>query len=304
MNVDEIASQQGKTVVITGANSGLGFESAKFLAAKGATVVLACRDTSKAETATLEIRKATPDAKLEVLALDLSSLKSVENFAGIFSKKYASLDVLLNNAGLMAIPRRLTADGFEMQLGTNHLGHFALTMHLLPLLEKAQAPRIVSVSSLAHRFGKMNFDDLMGAQTYSAWPAYGQSKLANLLFTFELERRLRRSQKRSIAVGAHPGYASTNLQSVAAKMNNSTLVEKIMDVGNSLVAQSAAQGAAPQLCAGFHQDVSGADFFGPDGLFEMRGSPTRVGTHKKAKNETDAQKLFEVSERLTGLQFI
>jgi NAD(P)-dependent dehydrogenase (short-subunit alcohol dehydrogenase family) len=273
MNLSEIASQAEKTVVITGANSGLGFESAKFLAHRNAKVIMACRDVSKAEVAAKEIKSVAPDANLEILALDLSSLASIESFSATISKKVQNIDVLMNNAGIMAIPRRLTADGFEMQLGTNHLGHFALTMRLLPLLEKSQAPRIVNVSSMAHKFGKMNFDDLMGAQGYSAWGAYGQSKLANLLFTFELERRLRRGQKKSLAVAAHPGYSATNLQTVAAKMTNSSFSEKMMEIGNSIVAQTAAQGALNQVCAACHPNITGGDYIGPDGLMEMRGNP-------------------------------
>jgi NAD(P)-dependent dehydrogenase (short-subunit alcohol dehydrogenase family) len=300
---EEMPSLEGQTWVVTGANSGLGLETVKALAARGAAVVMACRDPKRAEAAADEVRRVAPNAKLELESLDLASLASIEAFAAKLSKAHPVLDGLINNAGIMAIPRRTTADGFEMQLGTNHLGHYALSMKLLPLLEAAKAPRLVNVASTAHKFGKMNFDDLMGEKSYSAWAAYGQSKLANLLFTFELERRLRAAGKKTIAVAAHPGYAATNLQTVGAKMTGSGFGAWIMNTGNSLLAQPADRGALPTLYAATVSDVKGGEYFGPDGFLELTGWPRRCDSNSRSKDPKAAQQLWEVSEKLTGACF-
>lgn len=208
----DMPDQSGRVVVVTGANSGLGLEATKALAARGATVVMACRDPARAQGAATAVREAVPGAHLEVMALDLASLTSVAAFAGEVTAKHRAIDVLMNNAGVMALPRALTPDGFELQLGTNHLGHFALTLRLLPALEAAAAPRVVTVASTAHRMGRIDFDDLMGERRYKPWPAYGQAKLANLLFAYELERRLRAAGHKALSVAAHPGYSATNLR--------------------------------------------------------------------------------------------
>lgn len=292
-------SLDGQTWVVTGANSGLGLETTKGLAAKGAHVVMACRDPKRAEAAAEEVRRETPGAKLELRAVDLASLESIKAFATGLSGAYAAIDGLINNAGIMAIPRRTTADGFEMQLGTNHLGHFALSMQALPLLEKAKAPRLVAVASTAHRMGTMNFDDLMGERSYSAWGAYGQSKLANLLFGYELARRLQAAGKRTVVALAHPGYAATNLQGVGAQMTGSKVGAWFMNVGNSLLAQSAAQGALPTLYAATAPDVKSGEYFGPDGFMELKGSPRRCDSNAKSKDTAAAAKLWAVSEQLT-----
>lgn len=298
-----VPEQSGKIVVITGANSGLGLESTRLLAAAGATVVMACRNAKKAEDAVALVKQSAPNARLEVMALDLSSLASIETFAKQLAEKHPAIDVLINNAGVMALPYTKTADGFEMQFGTNHLGHFALTGRVLPLLEAATAPRIVNVSSMAHRMGTIQFDDLMGEKRYSKWPAYGQAKLANLLFTYELERWLRKHGKKSIAVAAHPGYASTNLQGVGPAIEGSSFGAMVMSLGNFLLAQSAEMGALPQVYAAVHPDVKGGQFIGPDGLIEMTGFPTVVDSNAKSKDEAVAAKLWEVSQQLTHVTF-
>ena len=301
---EEMPSLEGQVWVVTGANSGLGLETVKGLAAKGATVVMACRDAQRAQAAADEVRKIAPNAKLELESLDLASLASIEAFAKKLAATHPALDGLINNAGIMAIPRRTTADGFEMQLGTNHLGHYALSLRLLPLLEAATAPRLVNVASTAHKFGSMNFDDLMGEKSYSAWGAYGQSKLANLLFTYELSRKLAAAGKKTIVVAAHPGYASTNLQGVGAKMTGSKFSAWIMDLGNSVMAQTAEFGALPSLYAATASEVKSGDFFGPDGLFELKGYPRKCDSNAKSKDTAAAAKLWEVSEKLTGVRFM
>ena len=293
----------GKVAVITGANSGLGFEAAKILAAKGAHVVLAVRDTEKGKQAAAEIKRAVPAASLEVLALDLASLASIRRFAEAFPAAHGRLDMLINNAGVMAIPRRVTADGFEMQFGTNHLGHFALTGLLLPLILKTPSSRIVTVSSGAHMFGKINFDDLQSERSYSKWGAYGQSKLANLLFAYELQRKLDAAGSGTISVAAHPGYASTNLQSVGPQMEGSKLGERTMSAANRVLAQSAAMGALPEVYAATSPDVRGGDYIGPDGFMGQKGFPQKVGSNSRSYDQRVAARLWAVSEELTGVSY-
>ena len=301
--IESMPSLEGQLWVVTGANSGLGLETVKGLAQKGAQVVMACRDPQRASSAADEVRRVAPQAKLELESLDLASLKSIEAFAARLKSSHPVIDGLINNAGIMAIPRRTTADGFEMQLGTNHLGHYALTLRLLPLLEAAKAPRIVSVSSNMHKYGSMKFEDLMGEKSYSPWGAYNQSKLANLLFTYELARKLSAAGKRTIAAAAHPGYSATNLQGVGAKMTGSKLSAWFMNLGNSLMAQSAGMGALPTLYAATASDVKSGEYFGPDGFMEMKGHPRKVDSNGKSKDTTAAQQLWEASERLTGVSF-
>lgn len=292
-------SLDGQTWVVTGANSGLGLETTKALAARGAAVVMACRDPQRAQAAADEVKKAVPGARLELSSLDLASLASIERFAAELARTHPVIDGLINNAGIMAIPRRTTADGFEMQLGINHLGHFALSMRLLPLLERARAPRLVNVASGAHRMGTMRFDDLMSEKSYSAWGAYGQSKLANLLFTYELSRRLGAAGKKTLAVAAHPGYAATNLQGVGPEMSGSKVWRWIMNASNALFAQTAEMGALPTLYAATAPDVKTGEYYGPDGFKEMKGYPKRCGSSAKSRDLTSAQQLWTVSEQLT-----
>ena len=299
----DVPDQSGRIAIVTGANSGLGSETALALAARGARVVLACRDASKAQAALETIRAASPAASVEVMALDLASLASIRAFAGAVSTRHERLDLLCNNAGVMAIPRRRTADGFEMQLGTNHLGHFALTGLLLPLLLATPKSRVVSVSSSAHRPGKIHWDDLQLERSYGKWRAYAQSKLANLLFAYELDRRLRKAAASVISVAAHPGYAATNLQAVGARMEGARVFEKIFEFGNQILAQSAAMGALPSLYAATAPGVRGGDYFGPDGFTEMWGHPRKVGSTARSQDLADAGRLWELSEKLTDVRF-
>ncbi len=294
-----IPDQHGRIAIVTGANSGLGLVTARELARAGASVVLACRDTQKGDAAAREITAAAPGSQVEVSALDLGSLASVRAFAERFGASRDGLDLLINNAGVMAPPRRETADGFELQFGTNHLGHFALTGLLIDRMKGRNDARVVNVSSGAHRWGRMNFDDLQGQRKYRRWSAYGQSKLANLLFAFELDRRLRTAGSPILSVAAHPGYAATNLQSAAAP----TFDRMLMAVANRVMAQSAEKGALPTLYAATQPGLEGGVYIGPDGLFEQRGYPTQVSSRPAARDEEVARKLWSVSEELTGVQF-
>jgi NAD(P)-dependent dehydrogenase (short-subunit alcohol dehydrogenase family) len=296
-NGSEIPDQHGRIVVLTGANSGIGLEAAKTLAQAGAHVIMACRDTAKGETAAADIRAATPNAQLEVSKLDLASLDSVRAFAARYP--HERLDLLINNAGLMVPPYGKTADGFELQLGTNHLGHFALTGLLLERLLATPGARVVNVSSTAHKFGRIDFDDLQSERSYRRWRAYGQSKLANLLFTFELERRLRETDSELIALAAHPGYSATNLQFAATPSRVERLGSVVL---NRVVAQSAAQGAKPTLYAATAA-LPGGSFVGPDGFQEMRGEPTLVTPTRAARDPETALRLWDVSEQLTDVRF-
>jgi NAD(P)-dependent dehydrogenase (short-subunit alcohol dehydrogenase family) len=299
----DVPSQRGRTIVVTGANSGIGLEAARTLAGAGAHVVLACRDPRRAETAAAEIRGAHPGAELEILPLDLASLASVRDFASAFSARHPRLDVLVNNAGVMAIPRRTTADGFEMQLGTNHLGHFALTGLLMPRLLAAPAPRVVTLSSTAHRWGWMRFDDLHGERRYQRWLAYGQSKLANLLFSYELDRRARAAGRALVAAACHPGYSATNLQLVGPRMDGSRRMEALMHWANRVFSQEAKMGALPTLFAATAPAVQGGDYYGPDRMFETWGHPTKVSSTARSHDPASARRLWEVSEELTGGRF-
>ena len=284
----DLPDLSGRTFVVTGANSGIGFVAARELAEHGGTVVLAVRDPAKGEQAAAEIGGST-----EVRALDLADLASIRAFAEEWGER--DLDVLVNNAGVMAVPEQRTRDGFEMQIGTNHLGHFALTNLLLPRI----SDRVVTVSSGAHRTGRISLDDLnWERRDYQRWRAYGQSKLANLQFTFELHRRLVQAGSDVRAVAAHPGYAATNLQN----RTGSLVQNGIMWITNRLVAQSDEMGALPTLYAAT-QDVPGASYVGPDGFQEQRGHPTLVGCTEAARDEETARKLWDLSEELTGTTF-
>ncbi len=291
----DLPDQTGRTALVTGANSGLGFHTSLELARKGSRVLMACRNPAKAQDALGRVRLAVPNAGVELVALDLASLASIETAAADIAQRAPFLDLLVNNAGVMAVPRSLTADGFEKQFGTNHLGHFALTGRLLPLLLKANAARVVTVSSGAHKIGRMDFEDLMGTGGYHRWRAYGQSKLANLLFTAELDRR---AGGRLLAAAAHPGYAATHLQ----EGQGQPAFEALMKIGNKVIAQSDAQGSWPSLYAATAPDVKGNDYVGPH-LLELRGNPVRVGRSKQASSLPDAARLWDVSEQLTGVSY-
>jgi NAD(P)-dependent dehydrogenase (short-subunit alcohol dehydrogenase family) len=281
----DISAQDGRTFVITGANSGIGLEAARALGAAGAHVVVACRDASKGEHAVADLV-----GDFDVRRLDLADLASVRAFAAELD---GDVDVLIDNAGVMAVPRAKTADGFELQLGTNHLGHFALAGLLLPRIRD----RVVTIASQAHRTGRINFGDLQSERHYQRWIAYGQSKLANLLFMMELQRRLDAAGSPLRSVAAHPGYSATNLQS-----HTQSIQDQLMGIANRLIAQSAAMGALPTLYAAT-VDLPGAAYVGPDGLFEQRGHPRLVDMSGAAKDADTARRLWEVSEELTGVRY-
>jgi NAD(P)-dependent dehydrogenase (short-subunit alcohol dehydrogenase family) len=293
----DIPDQTGRIAVVTGANSGLGFHTSLELARHGARVLMACRNLDKGHAAMEQLHEQAPDADVELRSLDLADLDSVRAFADDFDDD--RLDLLVNNAGVMALPRMHTADGFEMQLGTNHLGHFALTGLLLPKLLAADAPRVVTVSSNAHKMGRVNFDNLNGDRRYFRWAAYSQSKLANLLFALELQRR---AGDRLTSVAAHPGYAATNLQFQSSQTTGNPLDRIANVVANKVFAQSDAMGALPVLFAAT-TDVSGFTYVGPDGPGEMHGHPRPTVPTSRARNEDDASRLWEVSEELTGVTF-
>jgi NAD(P)-dependent dehydrogenase (short-subunit alcohol dehydrogenase family) len=293
----------GKIALVTGANSGLGYEISLALAEKGAQVIMACRSVDKGNQAAALIRKTVAAAELTVKALDLASLAAVRRFAAAFQQEYSTLDILCNNAGIMAIPRRESADGFEMQLGTNHLGHFALTGLLLKPLLQTPGARVVNVSSGLHERGTMNFADLMGKQRYDKWGAYSQSKLANLLFAYELQRKFVAAGVRALSVGAHPGYAATNLQTVGPTMEGSFLARIGMALANRLVAQSAASGALPILYAAVAPAVNGCDYIGPTGFQGMRGAPGKVRSNPESYNEAIAAQLWQRSVELTDVTY-
>jgi NAD(P)-dependent dehydrogenase (short-subunit alcohol dehydrogenase family) len=300
---EDIPDLAGKTIVVTGGNSGLGFEAARKLVGRGAHVVLACRDPRKAREAIEAIRSEHRDASIEAMTLDLADLRSVRRFAGAFQEQHPQLHVLCNNAGVMAIPRRSTADGFEMQFGTNHLGHFALTGLLLDSLLATPGARIVTVSSNAHRFGRICLDDLNGERGYGKWTAYAQSKLANLLFVLELNRRAGVCGADLTSVGCHPGYAATNLQFVGPRMESSFVLEKGAALLNRMLAQSAEMGALPILHAATASGVCGGDCFGPDGPAEAWGYPKKVSPASRARDRDTARVLWKVSEDLTGVRY-
>ncbi|HEX4280544.1 MAG TPA: oxidoreductase [Solirubrobacteraceae bacterium] len=293
----DIPDQRGRVAVVTGANSGLGLATARELARAGARVVLATRSTQKGEDAASRIVSTVPGAELDPTVLDLADLDSVRAFA---ASAPARVDLLINNAGVMAAPRRVTKQGFESQLATNHLGHFALTGLLLGRLLSAPAPRVVTVSSTLHRRGTMNFDDLQGERKYSPWGAYGQSKLANLMFCFELQRRATEAGTALLSMAAHPGYAATNLQFAATDRFHEKAIGWI---GNRVFAQSADMGALPTLYAATVPDLPGGTFVGPGGRSEQRGYPKVVTAAGKAYDEQAWRRLWDISEELTGVQY-
>ena len=286
---EQIPSQKNRIVIVTGANSGIGYETAKALAAKGATVVMACRNLDKANEAAAEIRKTVSDADLDIIPLDLADLSSVRKFATLFNAKYSKLDLLINNAGVMVPPLTKTKDGFELQFGANHLGHFALTNLLLEKIMATPKARIVNVSSGVHHQGKLDFENLNAEKRYAAWGAYAQSKLANLLFTLELNQRLAAVNSDAIATAAHPGWTLTGLQNGVALW------------ASRLLGQQAPMGALPTLYAATSADMKANDYAGPGGFQEMRGYPKKVDRSAAAKDPAVASRLWQVSEELTGV---
>ena len=294
----DIPDQSGRLAIVTGANSGLGLVTARELARAGARVVMTSRNEAKGEEALRAVEVLAPGAELELEQLDLASVDSVRAFAERVRERHPKIDLLINNAGVMAPPRRETADGFELQFGTNHLGHFALTGLLLDTLEGQEDARVVTLSSSAHRGGRIAFDNLEGRRRYFRWSAYGQSKLANLMFALELDRRLRAAGSTIKSLAAHPGWAATKLQSTGPP----TLDALLMAPVNRFFAQDADMGTLPTLYAATEPGLEGGLYIGPDGVGEMRGHPTRVSPSKAARDETVARMLWEVSEEMTGVK--
>jgi NAD(P)-dependent dehydrogenase (short-subunit alcohol dehydrogenase family) len=292
----DMPSLAGKLALVTGANRGLGLEITRGLAAAGATVVLACRDAARADSAIQQLRREQPQARLESLVLDLAELASIHHFVKVFTERYAALDILCNNASAILVPYARTRDGFEMHIGTNFIGSFALTGLLLECLRAAPGARVVNTASIAHRLtAGMDLEDLnFERKPYKDMDAYGKSKLATLLFTFELDRRLRRTGASVVAVAAHPGYAATNLD----------LGNFLMRLSTRLFAQPAAMGALPALYAASAHDVQGGEYFGPGGFKQLKGHPARVDCRAEARDPVLAARLWSLAEQLTGLRVL
>ncbi|QLC34829.1 SDR family oxidoreductase (plasmid) [Halarchaeum sp. CBA1220] len=300
----EMPAQAGRTVVVTGANSGIGYEATEAFAASGAHVVMACRSTERGRDAKADVEADYPGASLTVRELDLADLDSVRAFVDWYGSEFDALDVLCNNAGVMAIPRSETAQGFETQFGVNHLGHFALTAGLLPVLRRTTGEsRVVTQSSGVHENGRIDFEDLQGEADYEKWGAYAQSKLANVLFAYELDRRLRAANASVTSVACHPGYAATNLQRRGPEAEGSRLRLLLMEAANALLAQSAERGAWPLLYAATHPSIDGGEYVGPGGFRNMRGHPTTQESSERSYDRATARRLWSVSEELTGVTY-
>ena len=303
---DSIPPLRGRTIVVTGGNSGIGFEAARMFARQGARVILACRDLGKMKAAAERMCAETSGAEVDEVALDLSDLASVRTGAAALRERAPVIDVLVNNAGVMALPLRETKDGFEMQVGTNHLGHFALTGLLLPALLAGgadRAARVVTLSSLVHLQGSVSLEDLPKPRKYNEWTAYARSKLANVLFGYELDRRAKAAGAPLLSTVCHPGYSATNLQSGGAKAGGSAFQGGIMKLSNALVAQSAEMGALPTAYAATAPDVRGGEFIGPGGFMAVRGYPTVGKSSKTSHDEALARDLWAASEKLTGVTY-
>ncbi|MCK9211313.1 MAG: oxidoreductase [Ignavibacteriaceae bacterium] len=293
-DTENIPDQKGKVVIVTGSSSGIGFEAARVLASKNATVIIAVRNLEKGKNALNKIRAQYENSDVQVMELDLANLKSIRSFVNAFKIQYDKLDLLINNAGVMVPPYGKTEDGFELQFGTNHLGHFALTGLLIDLLKNTKDSRIVNVSSAAHKYGNLNFADLnWEKRKYKAWRAYGNSKISNLYFTYELQRRLVNSKSNVKVTAAHPGLTATDLQRHS----------KLFLFMNGFLAMKIWQGALPTLRAATDGTAHTGDYFGPDGWQEWRGYPTKVESNRLSHDKKIAAKLWEVSEQLTGIKF-
>jgi len=299
---EQIPSQAGKTALITGANSGIGYQAALELARHGAHVLLGCRNEAKGLAALERLRREAPSASAEVVLLDVASLASIRAFASAFLGRGIVLDLLINNAGVMALPKReLTEDGFERQFGTNHLGHFALTGLLLPALLAAPAPRVVTVASLAHRTGKIEFDNLQSERGYEGWDAYNASKLANILFAKELDRRARAVHSRLLSLAVHPGVSTTSIfENGPGTMNLKAIMVKLLA---PVLMQNDEAGALPTLYAATSPDAHGGEYIGPNGFGELKGSPVVVQPRPQALDVAVGERLWTVSEELTGVHY-
>jgi len=302
--VEQIPSQAGKTALVTGANSGIGYQAALQLARHGAHVLLGCRNETKGRGALARLQREAPGASAEVVELDMASLASIRRFAATFIARGLALDLLINNAGVMALPKReLTVDGFERQFGTNHLGHFALTGLLLPALLAAEAPRVVTVASLAHRTGKIEFDNLQSEKSYkgAGWEAYNASKLANILFAKELDRRARAAGSGLLSLAVHPGVSMTSIfANGPGTMNLKAIAVKVLA---PVLMQKDDAGALPTLYAATSPDAHGGEYIGPDGFGELKGAPVVVQPKPQALDTAVGEQLWAVSEALTGVKY-
>jgi NAD(P)-dependent dehydrogenase (short-subunit alcohol dehydrogenase family) len=303
LSADQIGDLTGVVALVTGANSGIGFETTRALASHGAHVVMACRNEEKARRAADVLEKDLDRASLELLTLDLSDLVSVRQAAEEFLAGHAQLDLLVNNAGVMGTPYRQTADGFELQMATNHLGHFALTGLLLNRLLTSVRGRVVTVSSQLHRIGHVRLDDVAGTRVDNTWTNYGTSKLANLLFTSELARRLGASKESTIAVGAHPGWTRSNLSGTGAALGEGRLRARVSSAAGHHLGQATATGALPTLYAATVPKVENGALIGPSHVFQLFGPPTVVRPNRRARNAGDAARLWEISEELTEVRY-
>lgn len=299
----DVPDQSGRLALVTGGNSGIGWDTVRVLAAHGAKVLLACRSAERGDQAIERILEVAPEADVQRLAMDLADLDSVRDAAARVGREHGKLDLLINNAGLMATPEQRTAQGYEMQFGVNHLGHFTLTGLLLPRLLAAPGSRVVTVSSTGHRPGRIRFDDLQWQTGYKPWAAYFQSKLANLLFTFELQRRLHASGQATLALAAHPGGSRTNLgnENPGGLLNNLLVLSR--PLLERFVLQGPEMGALPTLRAAVDPSAGGGEYYGPDGFNEQTGYPVRVGSSQRSKDEETARRLWQVSEELTGVKY-
>lgn len=299
---NNIPDQTGKIIVITGANSGLGLESTKILAGKGGHIVMAVRNMSKGEKARDEVLATNPAVSVDLMQVDMGDLSSIKAFADAFNAKYDRLDILLNNAGVMGIPRQETADGFEMQLGVNHLGHFALTGHLIDIIINTPQAHIHTVSSSANYFGTIKFDDINSEQSYGRWEAYYQSKLANVFFAFELQNRLDAIGVDTISNSSHPGLVMTNLQANSVQQSNTRGEAILYRIVEPILAQDASMGVLPLLYGATATDAKGGVFYGPR-LFNLRGYPAEKKPNDAAHDRAALQRLWEVSKQMTGVTF-
>jgi NAD(P)-dependent dehydrogenase (short-subunit alcohol dehydrogenase family) len=298
----DIPPQPGKLALVTGGTGGLGFETARALARAGAEVVVTGRNDAKGDEAIVKMRNQSPSAKVEYQRCDLANLAAVRSFARNFADTHQALDLLVNNAGVMAIPRReTTGDGFEMQFGVNYLAHFALTAHLLPLLRAASGARVVGLSSLAHRTGMVDFRDLQGERFYNPWKAYGQSKLAMLMFALELQRRSDSAQWNLTSIAAHPGWSRTDL--FTSGPGRSSLFSIASQFAAPFLGQPAEAGALPILFAATDPKARGGGYYGPGGFSELTGPPTRASIMIQARDSAAAKRLWDISETLTGVSF-
>jgi NAD(P)-dependent dehydrogenase (short-subunit alcohol dehydrogenase family) len=303
LNIEPTPDQRGKTVLITGGNSGIGFETARMFVQAGATVVIACRDRERGEAAVQRLNAAAAPGSAQLLELDLASLASVRQGVQHFTEQHARLDILINNAGVMAIPRLLSADGFEMQMAVNHFGHFALTGLLLESNLRAFPARIVNVTSILHFKGHIHFDDLDLSRGYDRWGAYQQSKLANLLFSFELGRRLKARGILTLSLACHPGYASTNLHLVAPALRGARFERAFHRTSYALFAQTATDGARTSFHAATAPGLASGDCIGPSGWLQLRGAPAKVSYSAKARDPQLAERLWAVSVERTGVDY-